>query len=55
MMRESKERIKELQPVQVAYVCKGITNLRKLMDEKNSETELKLREAIKDHAISNSE
>lgn len=51
MMKESKERIKELQPIQVAYLSKALTNLRKVFDDKNSETELQLREAIKDHAI----
>ena len=51
MMKESKERIKELQPIQVAYLSKALTNLRKVFDDKNSETELMLREAIKDHAI----
>jgi len=30
-----------------------LTNLIKIIDEKNSETEIDLREAIKDHAILN--
>ena len=44
-------RIKELQPIQIAYLCKGMTNMRKIIDEKNAETEVQLRESIKDHAI----
>jgi hypothetical protein len=32
-------------------LSKALTNLRKVFDDKNSETELQLREAIKDHTI----
>ena len=52
-MRASKERINELQPIQIAYLSKGLNNLKKYFDEKNTVTEKELREAIKLHAINN--
>ena len=54
-MRESTSRIKELSAVQVAYLSKGLIGVRKLVNEKNSITEAELREAIKMHAIKNSD
>jgi hypothetical protein len=55
MMRESTSRMKELSAVQVAYLSKGLIGVRKLVNEKNSITEAELREAIKMHAIKNSD
>ena len=54
MMSESAARMKELSPVQVAYLSKGLTGVRKLINEINSTAESELREAIKMHAIANS-
>jgi len=52
-MRASKERINELQPIQIAYLSKGLNNLKKYIDDKNTLIEKELREAIKLHAINN--
>lgn len=51
MMKETKTRINDLAPVQIAYICKGLSDARKLFDEKNLMTESELRESIKQHAI----
>jgi hypothetical protein len=55
MMREASTRVKELSAVQVAYLSKGMIGLRRLVNDKNAQTELELREAIKAHAIANSD
>ena len=45
--------MKDLQSVQVAFLSKGLTHLRKLLNEVNSDQELMLRELVKQHAILN--
>ena len=53
LMKDQEQRVPELQQIQVAYLCKGLTSLRKVLTPKNQEEELKLRELIKQHAIIN--
>jgi len=39
----------------LSYICKGLTNLRKLIKSENKEQELALRELIKDYSMKNLE
>lgn len=40
-----------MQSIQVAYLAKGLTNMRKLLNFNNEEMELAVRDQIKRHAI----
>lgn len=40
-----------MQSIQVAYLSKGLTHLRKLLTTENKDMELELREQIKQHAV----
>ena len=39
MLRELKVRLPEMSPIQIAYICKGITNLKKLLNQNNMKEE----------------
>jgi hypothetical protein len=47
ILSDSVQRIPELQSIHIAYLSKGLTDLRKVLTTLNSETELVLRESIK--------
>ena len=53
MLKDQSERIPELSSIQVAYLTKGLTNLKKMLNDSNKDYELVLRENIKQHAILN--
>eukprot|EP00347_Sterkiella_histriomuscorum_P004264 403361113 len=53
LFQDVESRIKELSPIQVAYLTKGISDLKKVQNPQNQELEIKLREQIKQYAITN--
>ncbi|CDW74365.1 UNKNOWN [Stylonychia lemnae] len=53
MLKEAKDRINELQTVQVAYLAKGVENMRKILNDNNKILEKELREVIKTYSVQN--
>ena len=55
MLRDQCQRVTDLSTIQVAYLSKGVSHLRKLLNPVNTELELALREKIKQHAVAHRE
>lgn len=51
LLRDQCQRVTDLSPIQVAYLSKGVSHLRKLLNPVNAEFEIELREKIKQHSI----